>query len=313
MTEDVAVRSYVEDLFRYLDRYENNYAQFETEAFLQTYNGICAVFQALRQQRDKAVDLDQYFLDKIKQFPLTSSDLRQLTVQVLVTFFESEADIDGQSNRAYSYCRGARAVKQDVPFFVSHLVPLLFREGSLNNNHRLNSFLMHEIARYLNRFGKSLKADLSPEQFAALSDPLKFLELARRRHQLGDDLIKDRASLEFHLQRIDTFGKLARKSKLGEHYLKEWDYLIKKDFWSKVKAFLGELSGKFKGAFSNWRYFKLVTTQRNPAFLFYGLIIVLFIWLAIYIPIKWSSYAEGRFDQLEKRSQAMQGETGSER
>jgi len=310
MKEDITEKSYVDDLFKYLDTYEGNYAQFETEAFLQTYNGICAVFQALRKQRDKAVAVDEFFLEKIKQYPLTSSDLRQLTIQVLVTFFESEADIDGQSDRAYSYCRGVRAVKQDVPFFEHHLIPLLFREGSLNNNYRLNSFLLNEIARYLNKFGKSLAVDINPEQFASMSDPLKFLELARRRQQLGADIISDRTSLEFHLQRVDTFNKLRQKSRLFEHYLKEWNYLVQTNFWSRVKTVLGELWGKIKGAFSSWRYFRLVLTQRNPAFLFYGLVILIFILLAIYVPMKWSNYSQSRFEQFEKRSQSLQSDFG---
>ena len=310
MKEDIAVKSYVDDLFRYLDTYESSYVQFETEAFLQTYNGIYAVFQALHEQRDKAVALDEFFLDKIKQSPLTGSDLRQLTIQVLITFFESEADIDGLSNRAYSYCRGIRGVKQDVPFFENNLVPLLFREGGLNNNYRLNSFFLNEIARYLNKFGKSLTTDLSPEQFAAMGDPLKFLELTRRQQQLGADIIADRTSLEFHLQRVDTFTKLKQKSRLYEHYLKEWNYLREKSFWSRVKAVLGELGGKIKGVFFSWRYFRLVITQRNPAFLYYGLIILLFILLAVYIPMKWGDYAQSRFDQFQKRSHTVQGDAG---
>ncbi|MFQ6008165.1 MAG: hypothetical protein ACE5K8_04360 [Candidatus Zixiibacteriota bacterium] len=303
MTEDIAVKSYVDQLFKYLETYESNYAQFETEAFLQTYNGICAMFQALRRQRDKAVALDEHFLNKIKQMPLNSSDLRQLAIQVLVSFFESEADIDGQSDRAYSYCRGVRGVKQDVPFFENHLVPLLFREDSLNNNFRLNSFFLGEIARFINTFGKPLNTDLSPEAFAALSDPLKYLELARRRHKLGDELIKDRTSLEFHLQRVDSFGKLAQKSRLGSQHLHEWAYLKKADFWSKVKSFFAELWGKLKGAFSSWRYFRLVFTQRNPAYVFYTAIILIFILLAIYVPLLWSEYGKNRLDQFQKRTQ----------
>ena len=303
MTEDIAVKSYVDDLFRYLETYESNYAQFETEAFLQTYNGICAVFQALRRQRDKAVALDEHFLNRIKQSPLTSSDLRQLAIQVLVTFFESEADIDGQSNRAYTYCRGVRGVKQDVPFFESHLIPLLCRDGSVNNNYRLNSFFLREIARFINTFGKPLNTDLSPEAFAALSDPMKYLELARRRHQLGDDLIKDRATLEFHLQRIDSFSKLAQKSRLSTQYLQQWGYLKRTDFWSKVKAFFAELWGKFKGAFSSWRYFRLVLAQRNPAFVFYTVVILIFILLAIYVPIKWSGYGKSQLEQFRERAE----------
>jgi len=302
MTEDVAVKAYIDDLFRYIETFENNYAQFETEAFLQTYNGICAVFQALRRQRDKAVALDEYFLNKIKQFPLTSSDLRQLAVQILVTFFESEADIDGQSNRAYSYCRGVRAVKQDVPFFENHLVPLLFRDGSVNNNFRLNTFFLSEIARFLNTFGKPLNPDLTPEAFAALSDPLKYLELARRRQQLGTELMKERTSLEFHLQRIDSFNKLAQKSHLGAHYLEQWGYLTKSNFWAKLKAFVGELWGKIKGVFSSWRYFRLVLTQRNPAFVFYGIIILICILLAVYVPMKWNEYGKKRLEQFEQRA-----------
>ena len=110
------MKSYIDDLFKYIDTYENNYSQFETEAFLQTYNGIITVYQTLRGDRNQAVEVDYYFLDKIKLQPLTSSDLRQLAVQVLITRFESEVDTDGRSNQAYSYCRNLRPVKQDVPF-----------------------------------------------------------------------------------------------------------------------------------------------------------------------------------------------------
>jgi hypothetical protein len=85
------IKSYVEDLFKYLKTYEKNYSQFKTEAFFQTYNGIYAVFQALQQQRDKAVELDYVFLDRVREKPLTESDLRQIAVQTLITFFESVA------------------------------------------------------------------------------------------------------------------------------------------------------------------------------------------------------------------------------
>ena len=148
-----------------METFENNYAKFETEAFLQTYNGIIAVFQALRQQRNDAIAVDQFFLEKIKQAPLTSSDLRQLVVQVLITYFESEADTDGQSAQAYTYCRGLRPIRQDIPFFDNHLVPLLFDEGSLNNNLRLKTFLLSERGRYMNKFGRRLQENISPEDF----------------------------------------------------------------------------------------------------------------------------------------------------
>ena len=116
------IKSYIDELFTYLDTFENRYSEFETQAFMQTYNGIYAVFQALRQQRDKAVDVDQYFLNKIQKSPLSSSDLRQLCLQVLITFFESEADIDGQSNNSYLYCRDLRPVKRDISFFEDYLL-----------------------------------------------------------------------------------------------------------------------------------------------------------------------------------------------
>ncbi|MFH1374516.1 MAG: hypothetical protein ABII79_12045 [bacterium] len=302
MDESLAVRSHVDNLFKYLDTYERSYAQFQTEAFLQNYRGIRAVFQALRKQRDKAVALDEIFLEKIKQSSLTASDLRQLTIQLLITFFESEADIDGLSNHAYSMCRGVRAVKQDVPFFENHLVPLLFRQGGLNDNVSLNSFFLSEIALYLNRYGRSLQTDLSPEQFGGLTDPMKILQLARRRLQLGSDLLADRTTLEFHLKRIAAFNKLRQKSRLNEYYLKQWGYLTDPRFWLRVKGFFGELWGKIRGVFSSWRYFGLVLSQRNPAYLFYGLLIVLFVLLAIYVPIMWSEHGRDRLEQLDQRN-----------
>jgi hypothetical protein len=296
------MKEYIDDLFTYLDTYEKRYAAFETDGFLQTYNGIIAVFQALRQQRDKAVEVDQFFLEHIQQSPLSSSDLRQITIQVLITNFESEADIDGVSNKAYSYCRGLRPIKQDIPFFETHLVPLLFREGSLNNNFRLNAFLLEEMARIINTYGSSVKAGSSPEQFAAMSVPLKFLELARRRHALGANLINDRTTLEFHLQRIDAFSKLREKNKLNEYYLTNWKYFSATSFWSRLKKMFAEMGTKISGAFSSSRYFRLTLRQRNPAFIYYTLVIIVSVFLAIYVPKMWQKHTENQLNELKQRA-----------
>lgn len=300
------IKTYIEELFRYLDTYETRYAEFETEAFLQTYNGIYAVFQALREQRDKAVEVDNYFLQKIKSAPMASSDLRQLSIQVIITFFESEADIDGQSNKAYLYCRDLRPVGRDFSFFSDHLLPILFREGGLNNNFRLNAFFLKEIARFLNKFGRPIQTGLSPESFGGLSDAAKFLELMRRRLVLGKDVISDRGSLEFHLQRVDAFNKLGRKHRLFEYYLTEWDYLRKTSFWTTLKGAIGRLWGKFKGAFKSARYFRLVLTQRSAAFLLYGVIIIVFVVLALYVPSKWHEYKEHRLQEFQDKAADIQ-------
>ena len=120
------IKTYIEDLFKYIDAFENRAADFDTEAFLQTYNGIYAVFQAMREDRDKAIGVDQFFLEWIKKTPLNASDLRQLVIQVLITYFESEADIDGKSNKSYLYCRDLRPTKRDISYFEGSLVRLLF-------------------------------------------------------------------------------------------------------------------------------------------------------------------------------------------
>lgn len=301
------IKTYIEKLFSYLDTYESRYAEFQTEAFLQTYNGINAVFHALRQQRADAIDVDQFFLGKIRQAPLTSSDLRQVTVQILITFFESEADTDGQSAQAYSYCRGLRPVKQDIPFFENHLLPLLFEEGGLNNNGQLRMFLVGEIARYLNKFGRRLEPNIAPESFLAMPDPLKILELQRRRLELGTGMLADRTSLEFHLQRVDFFTKLQARGKMYEQPLLDWGYLRSSDFWGKLKAGLSELGGKFMGAFSSFGYFRLILSQRNPAYVYYSVMIILFIWLAIYVPMKWQDYSNQQLLEFQHKADTMQG------
>jgi len=301
-----SIKSYIDDLFKYFDVFETNYSSFETEAFLQTYHGTYAVFQALRKQRDKAVEVDLYFLDKIKQAPINSSDLRQLTVQVLITYFESEADTDGQSNKAYLYCRDLRPIKRDASFFEQQLVPMLFREGSLNNNLKLNAFVLHEIARYINSFASAIDTNMTPEQFGALNDPLKFLELERRRITLGTELAKDRTTLEFHLLGIGDFEKLSQKNRLFEHYLEEWNYLVRTTFWSRLKNSLASVWGKFKGTFKSFRYFRLSLSQRKPAYIFYSLVIIIFIFLAIYVPLKWISYSENKLKSFENRARQTQ-------
>jgi len=297
-----SIKTYIEDLFNYLETYENNYSDFKTEAFFQTYNGIFAVFQALRRQRDKAVEVDLYFLQKIKQAPLSSSDLRQLTLQVLITFFESEADTDGQSNQAYLFCRDLRPIKRDASFFEEHLNPLLYREGSLNNNLQLNGFFLKEISRYINKFAHTVKVDMNPEEFNALPDPGKLLELSRRRIELGDQLMNDRNTLEFQLQRIGIFNKLSEKSKMFDHYLRDWDYLITTSFWSRLQSRLSELWGKFKGLFKSFNYFRLSLLQRKPAYLFYGLVIIIFILLAVYVPMRWNQYSLDKYQEFEQQA-----------
>lgn len=304
------IKTYIDDLFRYLDTFESRYTEFQTEAFLQTYNGIYAVFQALRQQRDEAVDVDRYFLDKIKQAPVNSSDLRQISLQVLITFFESEADIDGQSNKSYLYIRDLRPTKRDIPFFEDHLVPLLFREAALGDNFRLNEYFLREIARYLNKFGRRVDDQMTPEQFGGLSDPNKFLELMRRRLGVGEDIIKDRGSLEFHLQRVDAFAKLGHKNRYFDQYLTKWDYLRKTSFWDTVRGSLISLWGKFKGAFRNVRYFRLVMTQRTGAYLWYGVIILFFIFLAIYVPKKWQDYSRHKLEDFGNKVTTTRGGPG---
>ena len=304
------IKNYIDELFQYLDTYENRYSDFETAAFQQTYQGIIAVFQTLRQQRDDAVMVDYEFLDHIKTAPLTSSDLRQLTIQILITYFESEADTDGRSNSAYSYCRGLRAVKQDIPFFENHLAPMLFEEGGLNDNHRLRTFILTELARYMNKFGSKLQPNLSPEDFQGMSEPLKILQLARRRMAMGTDLIGDRSTLEFHLQRIDYFNKLGDRSRICNQFLREWQYLKTTSFFARLKSVFSELAGKFKGVFSSFGYFRLVITQRNPSYLFYGLLIIFFILLAVYVPIKWQDYANEKLQGLQDRTEQLQGGTG---
>ncbi len=299
------IQAYVDDLFRYIETYESNYQGFEVDGFLQTYNGIGTVFQASRQQRDKAIELDNLLSDKVKSSPVTSSDLRQSTIQLLVTYFESVANIDGQSGQTYAYCRGLRPVKQDIPFFEHHLLPLLFEPGALNGNFRLNKFFLSEIGRYMNEFGSPVKQDISPEEFNSLSVPMRFLTLIRRRQQFGEDLITDRTSLEFHLQRVNEFTRLAQRNKLAAQYIDDWKYIQKESFWTKILQGLSELLGKFKGAFSSWGYTRLVISQRNPAFVVYSLIVVLFLALAVYVPVKWLDYKEQRFEELVEHAEKL--------
>jgi len=295
------IRSYIQDLFKYIDTYEKNYDSFDIEGFLQTYNGIYAVFQALREQRERAVEVDQQFLERIKQGPLSSSDLRQLTIQILISFFESIADTDGQSNRAYLYCRERRDSKRDVAYFEKYLVPLLTQPGALNNNFRLNQLFLKEIGRFIDKFGSGVKRDMSPEDFNSMTEGRKLLELQMRRARLGTDLVEDRNSLEFHLRSVGAFEKMKSGSSLSDRYLREWGYLVEESFMDRVRETALIVWSNIRSLFSNYRYFRLALTQRNSAYIFYGLLIILFIFLAFFIPLKWNSYSERRLAEFDRR------------
>ncbi len=308
----MAVKANIEKLFVYLDAFESQPAAFETQAFIQTYNGVRAVFRVLREQRDQAVEVDYTFLDFIKQVPLTASDLREITVQILICYFEAEADVDGRTNQSYSYCRGQRPVKQDVPYIEEKLAPLLFRERALNNNEQLHGFMLDEICAFLNTHGRSLKADLTPEEFDRLKDPIKMLVLARRRHQFGTALLNDRSSLEFDLHRVNAFHKLGSKNRAFEQYFKNWNYLYKPSFWTRVKTTITELGGKGRGIFSSFRYTRLVFSQRGPAFVKYVVFIVFWIVLAILVPRWWLEHDDSQLQKMNQRVQNV-GQHVSER
>lgn len=305
-----SIKSYIDDLFKYIETYENDYGSFETEAFFQTYNGISAVFQALRQQRDKAIEVDQVFLDKIRQGPINSSDLRQLTVQILISFFESVADTDGQSNRAYLYCRNLRNAKRDVDYLEGSLAPILTRAGSLNNNFKLNYFLLGEIGRFIRTFGSGVNRNLTPEEFDAMPVHGKLLELSIRREELGENLVGDRDSLEFHLQSVGSFEKLSQSSPLLEKYFKKWNYLVEKSFFEQLKKTLSVFWGNVKGLFSSSRYLRLAVTQRNSAYIFYAILIVILILLAVFIPLRWNSYTAKRLAEFQDRIETTENSVG---
>ncbi len=301
------ITSYIDDLFKYIDDYEKSYSSFEVEAFFQTYNGICAVFQALRQQREKAVEVDRVFLEKIKRGPLNSSDLRQLTIQVLISFFESIVDIDGKSNRAYLYCREFRNVKRDVAYFEDSLIPLLTRDGSMYNNYKLNSFFLKEIGRFITNFSSGWNSNPTFEDFKGFPDHMKLLILHIRRAKLGNDLTGDRNSLEFHMQSVGALEKLRQASTLYEQYLMEWDYLDDESFFDRIKESLIVLWSNFKGLCSSFNYLRLALAQRFSAYLFYSILIIIFVFLAIIVPGKWHRYTEkelvefmDRVDQTEE-------------
>lgn len=292
--------NYINDLFSYLETYETKYAQFETEAFLQTYNGIYAVFGTLRRQKDKAVEVDSLLFEKIKTQPLNSSDLRELAVQILVSYFESVAVVEGQDNRAYPYCRGVRPIKQDIAYMTNHLVPKLFQPGALNGNYRLHAFFLGEISRFGNKFGSPLETGLSPEALQAMSLPHQMLELSRRRLELGNELLRDRNSLEFTLLKLGYFDKLSKLDKLAAQYFGEWGYVTEIGFWDRVKASFSGMGRKFRGSFSSNRYFWLTMTQRKAAYGLYGGIIIASIVLGILVPKLWSSHTERKLQEFQE-------------
>jgi hypothetical protein len=305
-----SITPYINDLFQYIDTYEKDYTAFKTEAFFQTYTGICAVFQTLRQERDRAVEIDRVFLEKIKKGPIKSSDLRQLTIQILISFFESIADTDGRSNRAYLHCREFRDVKRDVSYFQSTLMPILTRAGSLNNNFKLNQFFLKEMGRFILNYSSGWSGDISFEDFKALPDHQKLLELYLRRTKFGDSLFTDRNSLEFHMHSIGVFEKLKASIPLFKQYFEEWNYLVEDSFFKRLKARLGVLWESLKGIFSNYRYLRLALTQRYYAFVFYGIIIVIFILMAVLVPAGWNKFTDKKLTEFEKRIEATQNAIG---
>ena len=175
------------------------------------------------------------------------------------------------------------------------------RDGSLYNNFRLNSFFLKEIGRFITNFSSGWNSEPTFEDFKGLSDPMKLLTLYIRRLKLGNDLAGDRNSLEFHMQSVGGLAKLRQAGDLHEQYLLEWDYLSDESFFDRVKKSLSVLWSNFKGLISNFNYLRLALTQRYSAYLFYSIVIIIFVFLAIIVPGRWNKFTEKKLAEFESR------------
>jgi len=155
------------------------------------------------------------------------------------------------------------AVKRDISFFEDHLVALLFMRAVLNNNFRLNEFFSARDCAVSGQIRHPFKDAVSPEQLGRLVTRANFLTLRGRRVALGEDVARDRGSLEFHLQRIDPFTKLGSQEPPFNGALFDVVGL------PCARQVLGDGAqfrshgrmGEIQGAFKNARYFRL--SQRS--------------------------------------------------
>lgn len=306
MSENIT--AVIDDLFRYVQDYETESGGFNVEAFINTYNGIKAVFQPLREQRRDAVEVDQLLLERIRQVHLSKSDLRQLTIQVLLSYFNAIANTDGTTNKAYYACRQMRKIPMDVRYFEEELMPLLTREGSLKGHLDLNRFFLEQIGKYIKEYGGSFKGNVTPEEFKGMPIQSKILILYLRRLELGNALVRDRNSLEFHMRRESgEFEKMTKSYSIADYYLdSQWKYIEKIGFWTRVKGFVGLAWARFRGSLTSMDYVKLSVAQRPPAYIYYLLIIVIFLFLALAIPLVWSNYRNSELEKFNNRIDAVE-------
>jgi hypothetical protein len=307
------IKGNIDTLFRYVAEFEGRSPQFQTEAFMQTYHGIRAVFKSLVQDRNQAVETDYIFLDHVQRTSPGTSPLRNITAQVLISFFEAEADPDNRSNQAWSYIRSLRPVRPDAIYIEQHLASDLTTPDALHGDLQLSMFLLEQMADYMNKYGRPLDPALTPEAFSALDDHLKLLMLCRRRLELGPALLSERSSLEFALERTGALRGLSESSGLYSACLTRWGYLQESTFWSRVLGVIRPMIAKTKGLFLSTRYTRLLFSERRPAVFLQVFIILVWIALAVLTPVLWRHQNDKHLEELDvRKARVQQGSAGME-
>ncbi|MCK4632607.1 MAG: hypothetical protein KAT79_05010, partial [candidate division Zixibacteria bacterium] len=91
-------------------------------------------------------------------------------------------------------------------------------------------------------------------------------------------------------------------SKLVEYFLRDWGYFATTTFWSKLSSWFGELGTKVRGAFSNFSYFRLLSTQRSLAYFVYTIVIIIFLGVAIGVPSWWSGKTNKVLTEFQEKA-----------
>jgi len=305
----------IENIFEQIDDFERGAASFQDKNFIRAFQGVLEYFQVIGEDLEKVRMADQSLLRSVQSTHLQKSALRYLTAHTLTTVFDYMAGAKTKSE-AYVHCRRLRSNQKDSAFFAQELTPKLFDPEGLRGNHGIRYLFMYQTCMLQEVSGdpNPLHDDLSLAEVERMDPNLVVLGLFRRIVKSGSrGSMSQKGTLEYKLTRSNVLSLLAESNPVHELLLKEWGYVEKgKNFWERLRSSLGSALRIVGGSLASFRFFLHFLTQRNGGYLLYGALILLFLWAAIYVPLRLGSYGDKRLEEFIRTSEEVEAVIGAE-
>jgi len=292
----------INDLFAKISYYEEGPARFRTHEFTENFNGVMSLFAAVRDKVNEMREIDQLLSRRTQEFNIKRSDLREICVHLLTMFFKFSANAPSPYDRCYLYPREKRTPHKDAAFVSETLTPLVFSSGALRNDFELKYYFLRRLNEFQRKFGgrKPVYDTVSVDEALKLPRSLLFSDLLERYDQ-DPARIRKEGMLENRLYQSGKFKSLAEENPFSEYLLLRLEYIEKVPWYKKIRTEMAKGIERIQGRI-HLGFIGYLLTKKRAAYLLYIFFILLFLAVAVAVPLFWKNINLKKLQHLRRNT-----------